>query len=118
MYGLPRDVDLAFFIGKTLLQVCIGAHDLILNFDGDVSVTVTSAVACRGSNASIEKYSDFREAAYAVAALLNHSVISAEGDDAGTLAITFDGGEVLFIYDDSREYESYTITSDGGLIVV
>lgn len=118
MYGLPSNVDLAFFKGKALLQVCIGAHDLILNFVGDISVTVTSSIGCTTSGGSIQQYDDFRRAAPAVITLLDHSVVLADGDEAGTLTLTFDGGGGLAIYDDSEQYESYTIKNGSKMIVV
>jgi hypothetical protein len=118
MYGLPKDVNLAFFNGKTLLQACFGLHDLILNFDGDVSLTVTSSVGCMALDESIRQYDDFRQIAPVVVALLNQTILSAEGDEAGTLTLKFDGGEMLAIYDDSKEYESYTIKNGEQMIVV
>jgi hypothetical protein len=118
MYGLPKDINLEFFNGKTLLQACFGAHDLILNFDGDVSLTVTSSVGCMTSDGSIQQYDDFRQAAPVVVALLNQTILFAEGDKAGALSLKFDGGGMLTIYDDSKEYESYTIKNGGQMIVV
>lgn len=118
MYGLPNDLNLAFFKGKLLLQACFGAHDLILNFDGGVSITVTSSVGCVSSAGSIQHYDDFRQVAPLVLALLNQTILSAEGDQTGTLTLRFDGGGTLAIYDDSNEYESYTIKNGDLMIVV
>ena len=118
MYGLPHNTSLAFFNGKTLLQVCFGAHDLLLNFDGDVSVMVSSSVGCMDSGGAIQRYDDFRDAAPALLTLLNQTVMSAEGGREGTLTLRFDGGRPLAIYDDSKEYESYTIKNGEQLIVV
>ena len=118
MYGLPHDIDLTFFRGKTLLQVCIGAHDLILNFDGDVNVTVTSSIGCVDSSGITQNYSSFREAACAVANFLNQTAVFAEGNKLSTLILKFDGGGMLLIYDDSKDYESYTIKHERREIVV
>jgi hypothetical protein len=118
MYGLERGVNLAFFTGKILLQICIGCHDLILNFDGDVSVTVTSGLACVEPDRAMQRYDDFCEAAPKVLEFLNQAVLFVEGDEAGTLTLKFDGGGTLSIYDDSKEYESYTIKNGSQLIVV
>ena len=118
MFGLPKDLNLAFFEGKVLLQACFGANDLILNFDGDVSLTVLSSVSCKSSSGIIQQYDDFRQVAPLVMALLNCTVLSAEGDEAGTLTLWFDGGGTLAIHDDSNEYESYTIKNGEQMIVV
>jgi Family of unknown function (DUF6188) len=117
MYGLPHDIDLAFFIQQTLLQVCIGACDLILNFEG-VSVTVTSSVGFADSTGAFRRYDDFPRAASDLVTLLNQSVTSAEGDNAGTLTLRFDGAATLSIYDDSKQYESYTVKNGAQIIVV
>jgi hypothetical protein len=116
MYGLPRGIDLSFFQQKSLLQVCFGLHDLILNFD-DVSVTVTSSIGISDS-ATTQNCENFLQAAGPLTALLERRVTSASGDTAGTLKLDFDNDKSLFIYDDSRKYESYTIRYADKLIVV
>jgi hypothetical protein len=118
MYGLPRDVSLGFFEGKTLLQACFGAHDLILNFDGDVSITVTSSIGWASPDGLIQQYDDFCHGAPPVLDLLNQPVTAAAAVDAGTLRLQFADGSRLYVYDDSKEYESYTITNGDQMIVV
>jgi hypothetical protein len=118
MYGLPHDVDLGFFEGKVLLQACFGAHDLILNFDGDVNITVTSSIGWASPDGSIQQYDDFRHSALQVLGLLNLPVTSATAVDAGTLSLQFPDGSRLYVYDDSKEYESYTIRNGDQMIVV
>ena len=49
---------------------------------------------------------------------LNQTVAEAEGSEDGTLRLAFDTGETLTIYDDSAEYESYTIRHGERVIVV
>ncbi len=118
MYGLPKDLSLEFLFGQTLLQVCIGAHDLILNFDNDVSMTVTSRIGCAGADATEHEYDDFKKAASDLMVFLNQTIAKAEGREDGTLRLAFDTGETLTIYDDSAEYESYTIRHGEKVIVV
>jgi hypothetical protein len=88
------------------------------NFDNGVSLTVMSSLAYMGSDGNIQQSENFREAAPAVLALLDRTVLSAEGTEAGTLTLHFDGGGMLIIYDDSEHYESYTIEHEGQTIVV
>ncbi len=118
MYGLPKNLSLAFFHGRTLLQVCFGAHDLILNFDGDVSITVMSSVSCKAPDGTPQRHDDFRKVAPTVLAMLDLMIVSTQGDEAGALTLRFDNGGVLVIHDDSKEYESYTISNGGQIIVV
>lgn len=93
-------------------------HDLILNFDKNVSVTVTSSVGCTSPKGTIVNYDDFRQAAPDLMAMINHTVISAEGYEGGKLCLVFDGDKKLVLYDDSKDYESYTIKHGNELIVV
>lgn len=118
MYGLPLGIDLSFFVGRELFSVHFAMHSLILHFDDDVTVTVTSLVGCIASDGSIQQYVDFRQAAPAILAMLNQTILAAEGDEAGTLTLRFDGGGMLAVYDDSKQYESYTIKNGGQMIVV
>jgi Family of unknown function (DUF6188) len=118
MYGLPRDVDLRFFFDKTLIQVCVGANDLVLNFDGRVSITVTSAVGCAGPDGAHVTYKDFSHAGPLLFTFLSHTVAAANGTVDGTLTLRFRNGRHLELYDDSKEYESYTIRYGDHVIVV
>jgi len=118
MYGLPHDVDLGFFIGKELSSVHFARHSLILHFDGDVSVTVTSSIGWASPDGAIQRHDDFRQVAPQVLGLLNQPVTSATAVDAGTLSLQFADGSRLYVYDDSKEYESYTIKNGDQMIVV
>jgi len=118
MYGLPKGLSLEFLCGQTLLQVCVGAHDLILNFHDDVSVTVTSRIACAGPDGARHEYDDFRQAAPELMVFLNETIAKAEGSEDGTLRLAFDTGGTITIYDDSAEYESYTIRHGERVIVI
>ncbi len=118
MYGLPLDVDLSFFHERTLLQVCFGAHDLRLRFDGDVSVSVEAAIGCGEPAGAILKYDSFRDAATTLLTFLNQTVHAAEGNVSGTLTLRFKNGAAIAVFDDSVNYESYTINYEDKLIVV
>jgi hypothetical protein len=40
MYGLDKDMDLSFFSEKELLQVCVGEYQIIIRFDGDITLSL------------------------------------------------------------------------------
>jgi hypothetical protein len=118
MNGLPPDLDLSFFHGKILIQLCMGFSDLIFRFDPDISVTVTSSVGYRHDSERLDRFESLSLAACAIRELLNRKVISANGDPKGTLTLGFSGGNQIEIYDDSKQYESYVIKHGEKLIVV
>jgi hypothetical protein len=120
MYGLPSDTDVSFIARQRLIQACFGQNDLILKFDenGYVSILVMSAIGCIPSTGVCRRVADFREAANFVLGLLGVLVSSVQVIAEGTLSITFESGERLEIYDDRRQFESYTIEHSGKTIVV
>ena len=118
MYGLPANVNLDFFRGQRLIQVCIGANDCILRFDNGLSILITSAVGWMESDGTYRRSEDFRQAAVYLVGLLDRIVESARDASGGTLNVEFRDGGGLDIYDDSKQFESYVITCGSKQIVV
>jgi hypothetical protein len=118
MNGLPPDVDLSFLEGATLIQVSVGENDLILNFDNEAHISVESSISCAGVTGRSGHYDDFRQAVSALVADIGHKILSAKGDEDGTLRLVFETGRVLTLYDDTKFYESYHIQCGERIIVV
>jgi hypothetical protein len=119
MYGLPPDIDLTFFHGRALQQVCIGLHEAILRLDGDIELTVQTDIGHRSAIGEITAvYKTIVPAAGALSRLLGASVVGAHAEPPGTLVLRFDTAESIEIYDSSAEYESYQIKCGDKLTVV
>jgi hypothetical protein len=118
MNGLPNNINLDFFHGQTLLQICVGANEMIWNFDGYVSIIVTSSFACTPVGGARHGYDDFRSAVGDVAYLVHEIVKSAKGTPDGTLTLEFGDGSRIELYDDSKQFESYVIRNGDEVIVV
>jgi hypothetical protein len=118
MYGLKREVDLTFLRGREVVQLAIGMHQVIFNFDEDISISIEGAFEY-SSHASC---SVWRPGAPLIAAatvnLLTTRVEAVDGHEDGTLDLKFSNGDRLLIRDTSREYESFQISRRGGIIVV
>lgn len=120
MYGLGKEIDLSFLTGRELIQVAIGVYQIQFGFDEDVIIYVESQF----------NYFDGQEewiwnpepGAAQVAArtvsLRSATIQNFEGQENGTLILTFSNGARLTIPDSSQEYESYQITRPGQTIVV
>lgn len=108
MHGLPKDIDVSFFIGQALTQLCFGGNDLLLNFGDDLSVSVTSRVELEG-HGSRSEIEDFKVEGAPLLALIERTIEAATPHVDGTLELRFDGGMVLRLFDDSPNYESYVI---------
>lgn len=109
MFGLPRDLDLGFMVGCTLLQVCVGQNEVILRFDREVSITIESRFLVRDPHGGEAVVESAPRGVASLVSLLADSVIDASGNEDGTLRLSFGKGEILEVYDSSKEYESYQI---------
>jgi Family of unknown function (DUF6188) len=118
MYGLPSNTNLDFLKGATLIQVCFGENDLILNFSDSVSIAIFSSVGVGVASSAMNKHSTFQEVAGELLALLNKVVSNVRWTPEGTITLELDNGNAIQIYDDSPSFESYTISSSLGLLVV
>ncbi len=118
MYGLSKDVDLGFMCGKILLQVCVGVNEIILNFDEDMSITVTANYSQIKKTGEKNDFNACPDGAIMLVGLLHRAIKDARGSPDGTLQMVFDNGESIVLYDNSQKYESYVIKYKGKQIVV
>jgi hypothetical protein len=119
MNGLDPLIDLTFLLDVPLHQVCVGEHQVQLNFADHVSIAIESDVHQR--NGSDGGWLDFTAAAdwgRAAIALLNLTATSVLGQENGTLTITWSDGSVTRIDDSNQHYESYQIHNGPQIIVV
>ncbi len=123
MYGVPSDVDLSPFVGATLIQVCIGPHDLQLHFararveDGSASVSIWSRFVLLDADGKVvEEGSPSDVRTRSIPDLLNVGVVAAHRVDEAAVAFVFESGHELRVIDDSDQYESFLIQP--GTVVV
>jgi hypothetical protein len=65
---------------------------------------------------SFGKHAKFDEVSREILRFLNRAVLDVRWTPEGTVTLIFDEGGIVQIYDDSAEYESYTIKSPSGLV--
>ncbi|MFQ5502455.1 MAG: DUF6188 family protein [Phycisphaerae bacterium] len=118
MHGLPVGVDLSFFRGRQLLQVCVGLNDVILNFDNGVSLSIQTSISHHSSTGKATIYEEYTPAATMLMSLLHQTIVGVRGDKKGTLHLEFSEGDCIHVYDSSEQYESYQIKHRGGEIIV
>ena len=118
MYGLPDTTDLSFIKNKALLQVCIGFNEIILNFDGNTSITAQTDIAHTSNGEITAVYKTCTPMAPMLVRFLHQSVTKVSIQAPGTLILEFSNDEGLAIYDASSEYESYQVSHSGKIIVV
>ena len=118
MYGLPSDPALAVLRGQCPIQVCFGENDLFLNFSGNLSFGIDSSIGLGVNPDCVIKCSDFRKVSQELLRLLSVLVNDVTWAKDGRISITFETGYVVELYDDSEQFESYTIKKPDGVVIV
>jgi hypothetical protein len=118
VYGLPKDVNLRFLVGKELIQVAVGLYDIILNFDGQLSISVQTTLYHGKEGEPLVAYEVGPSSAGILMPLLGNSIKRFIANQDGTLSMIFSNGECVEIRDDNTHYECYQIEHEGNLIVV
>lgn len=109
MYGIPDNFPFHKLVGATLIQVCVGEHQLQLHFDGEQRISVESALRLNDAG---DKISEFIEASTPVCRFLGAAILEATAPDKLTLRLVFTRG-VMEIFDDSEPYEAFQISLPG-----
>jgi hypothetical protein len=115
MYGVPADLDLAFLQGAELIQVCLGCHQVQFRFHpiGVISVEGSWELLDAAGDRIDRSHDSMDRPPYQFHRLLGRSVVSTEVSAPDWFALRFDGGDVLRVFDDSEQYESFQIRPGG-----
>ena len=121
MYGVPADLDLTPFIGLDLNQICLGPFDLGFHFyrgasRATISVEGSWSLADADGNTIDESEGavgmppgNRSRGGWRLRELLADTVQSGEVDAPRSFSLTFGSGRRLTIFDDSDQYESFSI---------
>jgi len=119
MYKLPDNVDLTFFKGSLLLQICIGANEVILRFENQISITIQTDIVHKSQSGDVTAiYKSITTSASMLVSFLHYKITEAIAIDPSTISLRFSNGEYLEIYDTSTQYESYQINHGDKTIIV
>src|SRR5258708_1872635 len=109
MHGVPKNLDLRQFHGDHLTQLCLGPHDLQFKFGSGGNISVWNGWELLDSNGTLlDQATDNREC-YKLHVLLMHTVVDSKVDAPRSFTLVFDNGMRLTIFDDSDQYESFSI---------
>lgn len=114
MNGFPPGTSLEFFTGCRLNQICVGERELILHFDPPV----TLFLACEFVLDQGQRTMAAPESASLLFAILGKKATRARQVGPGDIAIEFESGHLLTVYDSETQFESYHITLPDLVIVV
>ena len=109
MYPLEKNIDLSFLNGRRLLQVCIESHQILLNFDQDLTITVEEdCLLSIGSDLKAISAAEPTESKE-LAQLLDCVIEQAKPVDQANLLLEFSGQRHLTLIGASDKYECYSI---------
>ena len=118
MYGLPAEFDTNRLCHRTLEMVCFNLNQVYFHFSGGLTIVIEGQFGQKLSNESDEQLMEPPVQKSELMQLLEHSIVDASIESAGTLKLSFDHGHVLKCYDSNPNFESYRIELDGEVIYV
>jgi hypothetical protein len=118
MHGVPSNLDLTFLHGAELIQVCLSQHQVQVHFSPAGSIFVDGRwELLDGTGERIDQSHDERDRPpYQLHALLNQRVVASEVSPPAWFSLRFERGQLLRVFDDSQQFESFQI-QPGGIIV-
>lgn len=118
MYGLKNTIDLSFLLRASVLQIVVSLSALSIDFDKAVRLTIFSSFAVGLPDQPMSKFNGSTDDALALFPLIGDVISEAKATASGGLQVIFESGSVLEIFDDSEQYESFSIANGDQLIVV
>jgi hypothetical protein len=111
MYGVPDGLDLRFLHGSELIHVGLGLCDVQFGFQPEGHISVEGEWELLGADGSILDRSEPapRTSAFRLHRLLGQRVVQTHVNPPTSIAVQFEGGELLRIFDSWKQYESFSI---------
>lgn len=118
MHGLTSDVDLEFIVGREVIQIAIGVHQVIVAFDQNLKISIEGEFEYITKVARVKWRPSASEVAAKTVGLLGLRVGSISSQTDGALELSFSNGDRLVLKDTNPEYESYQIVTSEKTMVV
>jgi hypothetical protein len=111
MHGVPQDLALQQFVGRTLEQIRMSEHQLQLLFDKADWIRIEGDWQLRDDkNLVLDRAMEHSERdASGIHRLLGKSVITFAIDAPTSFRLAFESGLILQIVDSSDRYESFSV---------
>ena len=118
MYGVPEKNRLDGIIGKELIQISFGSHQVIFQFEECIRISVESSITYSILDEQVRHYDEFWKQETSLTKFLGAAVIGLEVKGAKKLILTFSNVGTIELIDSSDQYESFQIEIGGEMIVV
>lgn len=114
MHGLPEGFEGDSFVGRELEVITFGVNVIHLAFGPEHSVTVENWVRYQTEPGGEIQVDSLPPSQSNLPILLGRMVERVDVLPPGGLEVHFHGGASLFVDDDSKQYESYTVKTPTG----
>lgn len=118
MYRMGEGFDASFLIGQELTQVAIGVNDVVFRFDEGFSILATTDFDVRINGVSSSWIAGSPDSASGVLGLVGQTISAVRVVSEVLLRITFANSSCVDLKDDSEQFESFTISRPGSILVV
>jgi hypothetical protein len=111
MYGVPADLPLNRFVNATLIQVSLGQYEIQLHFTPEGYIGIEGKWELKDSQDNVidEKIEYKNRESWRIHKIIGQNVQKYEINTPISFTLHFMNGYSLIIYDDSKEYESFSI---------
>ena len=113
MYGVNTTLNLSNFKGAILIQVCIGQYQIQFHFHPDEVISIEGKWELRNMSGILIEYSSEDNITPSdslhLHVLLGKSIDNYSVSFPTSFSLHFTSGYVLTIFDDSKQYESFSI---------
>jgi len=115
MYGVSSDLPLGAFVGKDFNQVALGRFQIQFHCAGTGSIFVEGRWELRDAKGEVEDaWAEHAERrSYRIHTIIDVPVTRVELDPPRSFTIVFEDGHRLTVFDETPQYESFSIHLNG-----
>lgn len=117
MHKLTGSYDFSFLVSKELIQLCIGFNQVIMRFNGEISISVETPIRYFDSSGKKYIYEDNKLIGSEFVSLLGENISSVHFGSR-VLKLLFDNDEIIELFEDEEAFESFHITIGGKVIAI
>ena len=115
MYGVPSDLPIERFVGRELNQICLGRFQLQFHCSGTGSIGVEGHWELTDAQgALVDAAHDHADRdSYRLHRIIDVPIVRSSLDPPRSFTLYFENGFQLTVFDQSPQYESFSIQLDG-----
>lgn len=115
MYGVPVDLPLQCFVGCEFNQICIGSFQVQLHCSGSGSISIEGRWELRDKDGEMIDASQehINRKSYQLHRIIDLPITGFIVDPPRSFTLLFDAGLRLSVFDDSIQYESFSVHLNG-----